>query len=177
MNKIKLLGALCISIAFVGLITNQLALNYQLKIHRIKIQLLEQRIDSLSNITTIVQPELNDTLLYQFIVDCNIKHPHIVFAQAKMESNCGKSELFKKSNNLFGMRCAKARPNTYIGETSSGFAIYNDWKDSVLDYALLQSHYYRNKTEEEYYTIIENNFAETIGYSEKIKLIANKWKH
>lgn len=80
----------------------------------------------------------------------NIKYPSIVLAQAKFESGNFKSNIFKFNRNLFGMRLPASRPTTATGERK-GFAVYNDWRHSVYDYAIWQAQFVNNcETEAEY---------------------------
>lgn len=73
---------------------------------------------------------------YKYLKKINIKFPEIVFAQSMKE--CGfKSSLFKNNNNLFGMRGASKRPNLQNG-VNDGYGYYDNWKLSVVDYALYQ---------------------------------------
>lgn len=66
-----------------------------------------------------------------------IKHPDVVLAQAKWESGHFKSKVFQENNNLFGMKLARQRDTTAIGE-NRGHAKYKNWQDSVKDYKLWQ---------------------------------------
>jgi len=132
---------------------------------------------------TIIVPEETKTLilkennsfseekLYSFISGLNLKFPHIVLAQSKIESGYYKSVVFKANNNLFGMKCASLRPTTHKG-SNLGHAVYENWKSSVMDYALYQAAYLKNiKTEEEYYLYLGNNYAEDVNYVKKVKQI------
>lgn len=72
--------------------------------------------------------------LYEKIVESNVKFPDIVFAQAILESGYFTSQLFKTTNNLFGMKYPKIRKNFAIGKSKSGYAVYSHWTKSVDDY-------------------------------------------
>ena len=65
---------------------------------------------------------INDTLndfsedkLIDMLVSLNIKFPHIVLAQAKLESGNYSSKIFKENHNLFGMKEARVRIHTSKG--------------------------------------------------------------
>ena len=103
----------------------------------------------------------------------NLKYPYIVLAQAKIESGNYTSVIFKENNNLFGMKLARLRPTTLIGE-NKGHAVYTTWKESVYDYCLYQSSF-NFKTEDEYYHILYN-YAQDSTYVNYIKDIVNKEK-
>jgi hypothetical protein len=51
--------------------------------------------------------------LIQLIKDLNMKFPHIVLAQAKLETGNFDSNIFKENNNLFGMKQARIRTYVY----------------------------------------------------------------
>jgi len=102
-------------------------------------------------------------------------HPDIVYAQAMLESNNGRSKIFRESNNLFGMKLAKNRPTTAIDE-QFGHAYYSTWKASVIDYALYQSAYLRGLSKESYFKYLSQNYAEDVEYVNKLKAIINKTK-
>jgi hypothetical protein len=66
------------------------------------------------------------------------KHKNIVIAQAILETGWFKSENCSRNNNLFGMRRSYTRIST-SDTTISGYAHYDNWKMSVIDYYILQS--------------------------------------
>ena len=110
----------------------------------------------------------NEQLLKEYIMELNIKFPHIVFAQAKLESGYFKSTIFRENNNLFGMKVARARPTTNKGENRS-HALFNNWRESVIDYAFYQAKYLGDvKTEAQYIQYLKANYAEDPGYVEKV---------
>lgn len=114
--------------------------------------------------------------LKEYILELNIRYPHIVLAQAELESGTGKSQMFKTNHNLFGLKEAKRRPTTALG-TDNNHAYYDNWKESVLDYAFLQAAYMHEiKTEDEYYQYLGQYYAEDPTYVEKLKKIVNKMK-
>lgn len=96
-----------------------------------------------------------------------IEHPEIVFIQAQIESGNFTSPIFKEGNNLFGMKVAEKRNTTAIGNIR-GHAAYLIWKDSVLDYKLMQEKYAKGKSRKEYLKYLET-YAEDPNYITKIK--------
>ena len=80
-----------------------------------------------------------------------IQHPHIALAQMMIETNYFKHPRFKNRSNIAGLRRAGSRITTASGYDDSGFAEFTDWKQSLLDYALLQTGFARGLTEEQYY--------------------------
>ena len=113
--------------------------------------------------------EFSEEKLDLYISELNLKFPHIVKAQALIESGHFKSNIFLVNNNLFGMKVAKLRPTTAKGENLN-HAYYDNWRQSVLDYAFFQAAYLRNiETEEEYFEYLAANYAEDTTYVNKIK--------
>ena len=109
------------------------------------------------------------------IAGLNFRFPHIVLAQAKLESNNFRSYLFKENNNMFGMKLASSRLTLAQG-SEHGYASYESWTESLMDYALYYSSYLRNvKTEKEYYQFLSKFYAEDVAYVSKIQnLIKNE---
>lgn len=107
--------------------------------------------------------------LIQMLKDLNIKFPHIVMAQAMLETGKWSSNIFKENHNLFGMKEAKSRVKTAIG-TQYNHAYYSCWRESVYDYAFYQCRYLGSiKTEKEYFAYLSRNYAEDPHYVEKLK--------
>jgi hypothetical protein len=126
----------------------------------------------------IVLKEVNrfsEERLVDEIAGLNFRFPHIVLAQAKLESNNFRSYLFKENNNMFGMKLASSRLTIANGE-EHGYASYESWSESLMDYALYYSSYLRNvKTEREYYQFLSKFYAEDVAYVSKIQnLIKNE---
>lgn len=107
-----------------------------------------------------------------YLKKIKIKFPEIVIAQAKLETDNFKSDIFKIGNNLFGMKPAYQRTTTW-SYIYKGHAAYVNWKESVLDYALFQEKYFKNiKTKEEYFkNLLKQSYAEDPFYVFKLKEI------
>jgi uncharacterized FlgJ-related protein len=106
-----------------------------------------------------------------YLKELNIKYPHIVMAQAMLETNHFQSHIFKENHNLFGMREAKQRLTNAIG-TEHNHAFYNTWKESVIDYALYQASYMSNLNETQYFQALDDSYAEAgNAYSISLKNI------
>tara|TARA_R110001592_G_scaffold204719_1_gene454985 strand:- start:1952 stop:2551 length:600 start_codon:yes stop_codon:yes gene_type:complete len=126
-----------------------------------------------SNITVV---NINDTLndfseekLIELLLSLNVKFPHIVLAQAKLESGHYSSKIYKENHNLFGMKEAVVRIHTSKG-TQFSHAYYDNWRESVYDYAFYQSSYLSTlKTEEEYYVYLDKSYAEADNYVKLLK--------
>lgn len=111
--------------------------------------------------------EFRDSV-FNYIQELNIKHPEIVFKQAQIESGNFSSKVFRENNNMFGMRVPFRRANTVIGE-NRGYAVYESWKHSVIDYALYQMYSAKNLSKEEYIKFLAKNYAEDPHYATKLK--------
>lgn len=130
------------------------------------------KVKFVEKVTQFSIDELKSTL-----ITMNIKFPHIVLAQAILESGNFKSKVFLTNNNMFGMRIAKSRPTT-AHDNGSGYAMYDNWIMSVLDYALFQSAFLRKiDTEEAYYRYLSDNYASDPTYVNKLKDIAKDWNY
>jgi flagellum-specific peptidoglycan hydrolase FlgJ len=67
------------------------------------------------------------------------------------------------------MKEARVRLNTAQG-TERSHAYYNTWQESLMDYALYAATYLKTlSTEEQYYTYLEQNYAEDPDYVKKLK--------
>jgi hypothetical protein len=118
--------------------------------------------------------EFSPERLKEYILELNIRFPHIVYAQAQLETGNFTSHIFQVNNNLFGMREAKRRPTTNKG-TENGHAYFDNWKESVVDYAFYQAAYlFKLKSEDEYWDYLGQNYAEDPNYVNKLKNIIEK---
>jgi uncharacterized FlgJ-related protein len=118
--------------------------------------------------------EFSEEKLIEKITELNFRYPHIILAQAKLESGHFKSTIFLENNNMFGMKEAKLRANLAKG-TNRNHAYYDTWQESVIDYALYYSSYLRSiKTEGEYFEYLKQNYAEDPTYVQRLKQIIKK---
>lgn len=125
---------------------------------------------------SIKENEFSAENLRAYLLELNIKFPHIVYAQARLESGNFKSQIFKTNNNLFGMKIARKRPTTNKGE-ENGHAYYDTWKESVQDYAFFQAAYLNDiKSESEYLQYLNANYAGTPNYINLLNDIMNEEK-
>ena len=148
----------------------------------------KESIDSLMmrcyDIITVKPPKVSHDNVLEFIKSCNPWYPEIIMQQAVQESGCGKSDVAKRCNNLFGMmkptyreyRCDKNRCNK-----KEKFAEYEDWRYSVIDRILWEKWYFRTLGRKpslnEYMNAIDNVYnTETEGYGAKILKDSRKYK-
>lgn len=112
--------------------------------------------------------------LIEKINQLNFRYPHIILAQAKLESGNFKSTIFLENNNMFGMKEAKLRANLAKG-TNRNHAYYETWQDCILDYALYYSTYLSDiRTEGEYFEYLRQNYAEDPTYVQRLKEVIKK---
>lgn len=121
------------------------------------------------------EKSFNEDKLIQTLKKLNIKFPYIVLAQSKLETANYNSTIFKVNNNLFGMKQAQLRITTSNG-TELGHAHYNNWYESVIDYALYASRYLSDiDTEDEYYQFLKQNYAEDPKYIDSLKYLVERY--
>lgn len=125
-------------------------------------------------IPVIIRPNqevLNEKNLRNEIKKLNLKYEDVIVAQYKIESNEGKSHIFKQNNNFLGLKEAKLRPTTALG-TNLGHAYYSDWESCLIDYSLWQlSNSQDINSQEEYIQLIGAIYAEDKSYINKINKI------
>lgn len=118
--------------------------------------------------------EFSEEKLISKIKELNFRFPHIILAQAKLETGNFKSQSFVNGNNMFGMKQAKSRANTAQG-TEFGHASYDTWKESLYDYALYYNAYLNKlRTESQYYSYLSQNYASDPEYISKLKNIVEQ---
>lgn len=118
----------------------------------------------------------SEKALINLLSNCNIKYPHIVLAQAKLESNNFTSQLFKQNHNLFGMKKAHQRATTAQSEKDA-YAFYRDWIDCVYDMGMYQSSVMCSIVSEEgYFNKLGERYAEDSVYVFKLKNIIKREK-
>ena len=114
--------------------------------------------------------------LIDLLKKLNVKYPHIVLAQAHIESGHYTSKIFKENHNLFGMKEARVRIHTANG-TQYNHAYYFNWRESVYDYAFYQCRYLgRVNTEQEYFTYLDQSYAEAPNYVQSLKVLIKREK-
>ena len=115
----------------------------------------------------------SEELLVKAIKQMKLDHPHVVLAQAKLETGHFKSTIFLENNNLFGMKRARSRPTTAVG-SHRGHAVYRNWRESLIDYVLYSAYYTDDKNEHELYEHLGKHYAEDPIYSVKLKDVVER---
>lgn len=117
--------------------------------------------------------EINDSILYAYLEEINAWYPDILLAQAKVESGSYTSTVFKKANNLYGMKQVYSRFHCQTGSYNS-YGGYDSWKLSVLDRVLYDLFVFDSiKPEREVYLKQLRNYAESQNYIETINKVIN----
>lgn len=108
----------------------------------------------------LIAPESNaqnkfstDSLII-YMKKVGVKHLVIALKQAKLETGYFTSDRFINDCNLFGMQKARNRKTTAIGQRD-GYAVYESWKRSVVDYYLWQNDFYTLTGKEDYKKILK----------------------
>lgn len=111
-----------------------------------------------------------DSLIF-ILNELNVKFPHIVLAQSIVETGHWTSRIFKENHNLFGMKEAYVRVHTAKG-TQHNHAYYENWIESVYDYAFYQCRYLSSiSTEESYFKYLSESYAESPTYVQSLKKV------
>ena len=115
--------------------------------------------------------EFSADKLIGMIKEMNFRYPHIVYAQAILETSNFQSRIFKENHNIFGMKQAVIRITKSLG-TQYEHAYYKNWMESLDDYALYSATYLSPlNTESEYFNYLGQNYAEDSQYVSKLKQI------
>lgn len=145
---------------------------------------MEQFVQCCFEALTTRCPEATHDNVWDFIKKCDPWYPDIVMMQAVQESGCGKSNVGKRCNNMFGMtkpssrelRCDMNRNNK-----KEQYAEYVDWRFGVIDRILWDRWVFRNKegkpSIDEYLRVIGSVYnTETKGYGTMIYKNAEKYR-
>lgn len=160
-------GALCLSIG-VALNDSASKINTRLKTE------FKVPKDFYSDAEYATDSTINDTTLYGHMLLMRVSFPEVILCQAKIESAQYSSDLFKRNNNLFGMKNSTSRVTT-VGQGRAGYKWYPTWKESVTDYALWQlSHNVDKMTQSEYISYLGKIYAEDPNYTKKIREMLKK---
>ncbi len=134
------------------------------------INVLEKVPITLTNQSEGNSPEDTKKYIKSLLKDCNIQNKEIVYRQIMLETGNLTSNVFLKANNLFGMKIASSRQKIQPGEYM-GYAKYNSYKESILDYALFQANYCSGLSDEQYYQFLNQYYSETSDYVQRLKKI------
>ena len=127
-------------------------------------------------IKEIKQLEFTPKLLIEYLELIELNN-EVILRQFILESAWFNSYLFKKYNNISGMRLAKIRPTVASGEALN-HAKYKHWTIGIEDYKLWLTYYIdkgiyvQNNSNISYYKFLEDiNYAESKKYIQTLKNI------
>lgn len=113
----------------------------------------------------------------EFVRTLNAWYPEYIVAQARQESEFGKTSP-KGSNNMFGMKLPVNRETTAdnVG-TSETYATYKNWELGVIDRVLWELYVFNEKkpSREEYLKKL-SKYAEDKNYRKKIEKLSQKYR-
>ena len=119
--------------------------------------------DTTEVIPVVDSTKINKNMLIEYILTQDIAHPEVAYSIIMTESGMC-SKIFKSNNNLFGMRQPGVRPTMSKGP-KYGFASFEKWQHSVLDYKLYLEFVGGHKlTRDQYLAHLDRNYAHR-GYS------------
>jgi len=140
-----------------------------LRSQQIKIQELQEFQDS------VMLYQLNWSNIDHWLDQFGIEHKEIVKHQIFLESANLTSVICNDNNNIFGMRRARVRKTTAIGD-NRGFAVYDTFVSSIMDYALWQASMYDGSND--YYAFLDrvgycvgDSYISRLKYIDRNKLI------
>lgn len=101
---------------------------------------------------------LMDALIY-----FDVQHPHIVYAQAILETGNFTSKVCKENNNLFGL---------YDSRNKKYYA-FNHWSESIIAY--INYIQYKYSPPKDYYKFLQDiGYAEDPNYVTKLRIIVER---
>lgn len=140
------------------------------------IEALNQPIEEAIFAVAAEEDAFSQEALVKELKKLNVRFPEIILAQSILETGHYSSRIFEENNNLFGMKQARARSTTALG-TQLGHAYYDNWKESVMDYALFQNAYMNKiRKEKQYLHYLNKNYAEAKNYDKTLLEIIEREK-
>jgi len=137
---------------------------FLLNISKFHVVVIDWPTDETVRIDEDIEDAINEEKVWMTIKNEGLQYPHIVMAQAILETNHFKSDVCKGKNNLFGMR------------NSKGYHEYYHWSGSIRAYKkAIQSRY---KNGEDYYSFLKRiHYAEDPQNVDKLKSIVKRMNH
>ena len=122
-----------------------------------------------SSMVIVKHAPFSEERMIRLAKDIGIKYIDVMVAQSKIETAHYTSLVFKANKNLFGMRLARIRETTAIGEQHN-HADYVSWQQSVADYKLWQDRViHKLNTKQKYLAYIDKYYADNKQYVNLIK--------
>jgi uncharacterized FlgJ-related protein len=122
-----------------------------------------------SSVVKLKRDAFSEERMIRLARQIGIRYVDVMVAQSKIETAHYTSLVFKANKNLFGMKLAKSRETTAIGEQHN-HADYISWQQSVVDYKLWQDRVIKKlNTKQKYLAYLHENYAEDKQYVKLIK--------
>ena len=122
-----------------------------------------------SSVVKLKHDAFSEERMIRLARQIGIRYVDVMVAQSKIETAHYTSLVFKKNKNLFGMKLARIRETTAIGEQHN-HADYISWQQSVVDYKLWQDRVIKKlNTKQKYLAYLHENYAENKQYVKLIK--------
>lgn len=158
--------------------------NDSLKLTIEEIERMEQFVHCCFEALTTKCPKATHDNVWEFIKKCDPWYPDIIMMQAVLESGCGKSNVGKRCNNMFGMKkpySRELRCDMNRNNKKEQYAEYLDWRFGVIDRILWDRWIFRNKegkpSIDEYLGVIDGVYnTETKGYGTMIYKNTEKYR-
>jgi len=100
----------------------------------------------------------------------DVQEPEAVKLQIRLETGNLTSRYCLQDNNLFGMKYPRKRQTTAIKRNKS-MAVYRTWHESIKDYAIWQSYFYKGG---DYFEFLKSHgYATDKGYIQKLKTLTD----
>lgn len=122
--------------------------------------------------------------IYKALERLGVKYPRVFLAQYILESNYGKSRIYRENNNGWGLKVPKYRETTAVGE-NLGHAKFESIGDAALDYIkrqdywipIFERNYFKIESEQDYLCFLEKTgYAEDPNYTNKLRNIIKRLK-
>jgi len=127
--------------------------------------------------SVVIKDTINRQACWEYIIKSNISHPKVVLAQAIEESKF-ESAVFKQYHNLFGMKKSYQRVSIVSTKDIGQYKYYDDWMQSINDYALWQLQQdIDNMDDLQYIDFLANKYAENPKYKQNLIKIYNTIKY
>jgi uncharacterized FlgJ-related protein len=167
----KIIGIFIVVVLIVNGVMIERRLKSELEIKKDQVVELKHLLNKEISYNLKTESRISEDALYRTLIELGVRFPHIVLAQARLETGNFSSKVFRRTNNLFGMKVAKQRLTT--AKSGKGvYAYYDTWQLSVIDYALFQTSFLRGvDSEREYYNYLARNYAEDPKYVKKLQML------
>ena len=124
--------------------------------------------------SSLNEEKLSVQAIYELAKKAGAYYPEVIAAQAIIESGLGNSNVYKNTNNLYGMKIVNSNGRLTTqskNKTYNGYGVYHNWQMSTIDRVLYDVAIFKNKptTRQEYINKLSKIYCkETPSYAEHI---------